>query len=157
MDTAGEVGDVHNNRKYGFTSGIRIGRNLSCKLWDIDGIQQAGQGTRPTLFSAEWEMFVTAEQKVLQAVAMQLMNGDLVTLDEDGQKLRVKRVGSGRLRMVQFKLNGRVFEAIEQNREKPSRWGKLAREKHQVVQFRDVVTHKYVAVAVDGEITEYGR
>jgi hypothetical protein len=101
-------------------------------------------------------MFVTAEQKVLQLVAMQLMNGEEVTLD-DGQKLRVKRVGSGRLRTVQFKLNGRMFEAIEQNRMKPSRWGQLAREKHQVVQFRDVLTHKYVAVAVDGEITEYGR
>jgi len=69
-------------------------------------------------------MFVTAEQKVLQAVAMQLMNGDLGTLGEDGQKLRVKRVGSGRLRMVQFKLNGRVFEAIEQNREKAEPMGK---------------------------------
>jgi hypothetical protein len=102
-------------------------------------------------------MFVTAEQKVLQSVAMQLMNGDVVALDEDGQKLQVKRVGSGRLRMVQFKLNRRMFEAIEQNRMKPSRWGQLAREKHQVVQFRDVATHKYVAVAVDGEITEYGR
>jgi hypothetical protein len=101
-------------------------------------------------------MFVTAEQKVLQSVAMQLMNEEEeVALDD--QKLRVKRVGSGRLRMVQFKLNGRMFEAIEQNREKPSRWGKLARERHQVVQFRDVLTHKYVAVAVDGEITEYGR
>jgi hypothetical protein len=102
-------------------------------------------------------MVVTAEQKVLQSVAMQLMNGEAVTLDEENQKLRVKRVGSGRLRMVQFKLNGRVFEAIEQNRLKPSRWGQLAREKHQVVQFRDVATHKYVAAAVDGEITEYGR
>jgi hypothetical protein len=101
-------------------------------------------------------MFITEEQKVLQAVALQLMNGDEVVLD-DGQKLRVKRVGSGRLRMVEFRLGGRVFEAIEQNREKPSRWGKLAREKHQVVQFRDVATHKYVAVAVDGEITAYGR
>jgi hypothetical protein len=100
-------------------------------------------------------MFVTAEQKVLQSVAMQLMNGEEVALDE--QKLRVKRVGSGRLRMVQFKLNGRILEAIEQNRMKPSRWGQLARERHQVVQFRDVETHKYVAVAVDGEITEYGR
>jgi hypothetical protein len=100
-------------------------------------------------------MFVTEEQKVLQAVAMQLMNGEEVVLE--GQKLRVRRVGSGRLRMVQFQLNGRVFEAIEQNRMKPSRWGQLAREKHQVVQFRDVLTHKYVAVAVDGEITEYGR
>jgi hypothetical protein len=102
-------------------------------------------------------MFVTAGQKVLQSVAMQLMNGEEVALDEDDQKLRVKHVGSGRLRTVQFKLNGREFEAIEQNRMKPSRWGKLAREKHQVVQFRDVVTHKYVAVAVDGKITEYGR
>src|SRR5690242_20644157 len=102
-------------------------------------------------------MFMTAEQKVLQSVAMQLMNEDVVELDEGDQKLRVKRVGSGRLRMVEFKLNGRLFEAIEQNRMKPSRWGKLAREKHQVVQFRDVVTRKYVAVAVDGEITEYGR
>jgi len=102
-------------------------------------------------------MFMTAEQKVLQSVAMQLMNEDVVALDEDDQKLRVKRVGSGRLRMVEFKLNGRLFEAIEQNRMKPSRWGKLAREKHQVVQFRDVVTRKYVAVTVDGEITEYGR
>ncbi len=102
-------------------------------------------------------MFVTAEQQVLQSVAMQLMNGDVVALDEDGQKLRVKRVGSGRLRMVEFKLNGRVFEAMEQNPEKPSRWGQFAREKHQVVQFRDVASHKYVAVAVDGEITEYGR
>src|SRR5271154_365326 len=102
-------------------------------------------------------MLVTAEQKVLEAVAMQLMNGEEVGLDEGGQKLRVKRVGSGRLRMVEFRLNGRMFEAIEQNREKPSRWGQLAREKHQVVQFRDVATHKYVAVAVDGKITEYGR
>jgi hypothetical protein len=101
-------------------------------------------------------MFIAEEQKVLQSVALQLMTGDEVVVD-DGQKLRVKRVGSGRLRMVEFRLNGRVFEAIEQNREKPSRWGKLAREKHQVVQFRDVAMHKYVAVAVDGEITEYGR
>ena len=100
-------------------------------------------------------MFVTAEQKVLQSVAMQMMNAEEVALDE--QKLRVKRVGSGRLRMVQFKLNDRMLEAIEQNRMKPSRWGQLACERHQVVQFRDVETHRYVAVAVDGEITEYGR
>jgi hypothetical protein len=100
-------------------------------------------------------MFTTDTQKVLQSVAMQLMNGDEVLLED--QKLRVKRVGGGRLRNVQFKLNGRMFEAIEQNRMKPSRWGQLAREKHQVVQFRDVETHKYVAVAVDGEITEYGQ
>jgi hypothetical protein len=91
----------------------------------------------------------------LGSVAAQLMNGDVVLIED--QKIPVRRVGSGRLRMVQFKMKGRAFEAIEQNRDKPSRWGKLAREKHQVVQFRDVVTRRYVAVAVDGKVTEYGK
>jgi hypothetical protein len=94
-------------------------------------------------------------EKILGSVAAQLMNGEEVLLEK--QKTPVRRIGSGRLRMVQFELNGRVFEAIEQNREKPSRWGKLAREKHQVVQFRDMKTHKYVAVSVDGEVQEYGK
>lgn len=98
---------------------------------------------------------MTEVEKDLGLVAAQLMSGEEVILGD--QKLRVKRVGSGRLRMVQFQWNGRAFEAIEQNPEKPSRWGKLAREKHQVVQFRDVETHKYAAVAVDGEVREYGK
>jgi len=99
-------------------------------------------------------MFMTDEQKILQSVAAQLMNGTEVVVGD--QKLKIRRVGGDRLRMVQFQMSGREFEAIEQNRKKPSRWGQLAREKHQVVQFRDVMTKKYVAVAVDGEIMEYG-
>jgi hypothetical protein len=92
-------------------------------------------------------------EKVLGSVAVQLKNGEEVLLED--QKIRVRRVGSGRLRMVQFRMNGRVLEAIEQNPEKPSRWGKLAREKHQVVQFRDLEMRRYVAVSVDGEVREY--
>jgi len=103
----------------------------------------------------KWEMALTDVEKVLGSVAAQLMNGEVVVLED--QKIRVKRVGSGQLRMVQFKFNGRVMEAIEQNPEKPSRWGQLAREKHQVVQFRDLEAHKYVAVSVDGEVQEYGK
>ena len=102
---------------------------------------------------------------VLRSVAAQLMNGvEVLLVSGSGgdqkvgdQKIKVRRVGSGRLRVVRFMVGGREFEAIEQNREKPSRWGKLAREGHQVVQFRDVVTKKYVAVVVDGEVMEYGR
>jgi len=101
------------------------------------------------------DMAFTDVEKTLASVAAQLMNGEEVILA--GQKIRVQRVGHGRLRMAQFNCNGRVFEAIEQNREKPSRWGQLAREKHQVVQFRDVETHKYVAVSVDGAVHEYGK
>jgi hypothetical protein len=103
----------------------------------------------------KWEIGVNESEKVLSSVAEQLINGEEVVVED--QKIKVRRVGSGRLRMVQFRMNGRVLDAIEQNREKPSRWGKLAREKHRVVQFRDVETNKYVAVSVNGEVREYGK
>ena len=93
-------------------------------------------------------------EKILVSVAAQLMNGEQVAVGD--QKIRVQRVGRGRFRMVQFKLNGRTMEAIEQNPDKPSHWGKLARQKHQVVQFRDLDAHKYVAVSVDGNVKRYG-
>jgi hypothetical protein len=93
--------------------------------------------------------------KMLGSVAAQLMNGEEVLVED--QRIPVRRVGSGRLRMVAFRMNRRMWEAIEQNPDKPSRWGKLAREKHQVVQFRDVEAHKYVAVSVDGAVREYGK
>jgi hypothetical protein len=97
---------------------------------------------------------------LLRSVAAQLMNGPEVVIKtgtEPEQKLRVTRIGNGRLRTVQVRINGRDLQAIEQNRTKPSRWGELARKGHQVVQFQDVLTRKYVAVVVDGEVTEYGR
>lgn len=97
----------------------------------------------------------SALENALGSVASQLMNGEEVVVE--GQSIRVRRVGRGRFRMVQFRLNGRTFEAIEQNREKSSRWGQLAREKHQVVQFRDMQTHKYVAVSVDGNAQQYSQ
>jgi hypothetical protein len=103
----------------------------------------------------KWEIGVNESETILSSVATQLINGEEVVVED--QKIKVRRVGSGRLRMVQFRMNGRVLDAIEQNREKPSRWGKLAREKHQVVQFRDAETNKYVAVSVDGEVREYGK
>lgn len=94
-------------------------------------------------------------EKIFGSVAAQLMNDEEVLIG--GQKIRVRRIGRGRLRAAQFELNGRRLEAVEQNRDKPSRWGKLAREKHQVVQFRDVELGKYVAVSVDGEVMRYGE
>jgi hypothetical protein len=96
---------------------------------------------------------------LLRSVAAQLMNGLEVVIksgNEPEQRLRVTRVGSGRLRTVRIRINGREMQAIEQNRNKPSHWGQLARNGHQVVQLQDVVTRKYVAVVVDGEVTEYG-
>ncbi len=78
-------------------------------------------------------------------------------VEVEGRAFRVTRAGSQRLRTVRFLMGGKEYQAIEQNPEKPSQWGKLAREGHRVVQFRDLVTQKYVAVAVDGKIREYSR
>ena len=91
----------------------------------------------------------------LKLVAEQLMSADEVVVE--GRKVRVTRTGQGRLRTARFVLGGEEFQAIEQNPEKPSRWGKLAREGHRVVQFRNLRTQKYAAVAVDGDVREYGR
>ena len=91
---------------------------------------------------------------VLSSVAAQLMTGDEV--EAEGQRLPVRRTSSRRLRTVTFTVGGRQVAAIEQNPDKPSRWGQLARSGHQVVQFKDVASNRFVAVAVDGEAKEYG-
>ncbi|MGO8794673.1 MAG: hypothetical protein ACLQLC_07610 [Candidatus Sulfotelmatobacter sp.] len=98
---------------------------------------------------------MSERKEIFAAVAVQMMSGDEVVVGE--QKIRVRRVGRGRLRMAPFKIDGRGYEAIEQNPEKPSAWGKLAREGHAVVQFRDLEAHKYVAAVVDGVVREYGE
>lgn len=95
------------------------------------------------------------DNALLQSVAKQLLNS--TKIDLDGKISRVTRTSSQRLRTATFEMDGRQFQAIEQNATKPSRWGQLAREGHQVVQFKDVQTNRFVAVSVDGEITEYKR
>ena len=95
------------------------------------------------------------DNNVLQSVAKQLLNTTEINLD--GKISRVTRTSSQRLRTAQFEMDGRHYQAIEQNATKPSRWGQLAREGHQVIQFKDVQTNRFVAVSVDGEITEYKR
>ena len=77
-------------------------------------------------------------------------------VDVEGKSWPVMRTGTRRLRTIRFEIGGKGYQAIEQNAEKPSRWGQLAREGHKVVQFREVGSGKYVAVAVDGKVTEYG-
>jgi len=95
------------------------------------------------------------DHETMKSVAEQLMTGSEVVVE--GRASRVTRTGSRRFRTVRFVVGGTEYQAIEQNPEKPSRWGKLAREGHRVVQFRDLGTQKYVAVAVDGKVREYGR
>ena len=83
------------------------------------------------------------------------MGGTEVSVE--GRTFRVSRTGSQRLRTVRFLMSGREYQAIEQNPEKASRWGTLAREGRRVVQVRDLAVKKYVAAVVDGKVTEYSR
>jgi len=93
--------------------------------------------------------------ELLRSVAQRLMSWEETGTKED--RLHVSRTGRQRLRTASFTMNGHEYQAIEQNATKPSRWGQLAREGRQVVQFKDAKTNRYVAVAVDGEIIEYGQ
>ncbi len=95
------------------------------------------------------------DHAVLKSVAEQMMTSGEVSTE--GKSVRVTRTGARRFRTVRFVMGGKEYQAIEQNPEKPSRWGKLAREGHRVVQVRDLETQKYVAAVVDGKVTEYGR
>jgi hypothetical protein len=94
------------------------------------------------------------DTSLLSSVARQMMTGDEVEIE--GKRLRVGRTSRQGLRTVTFSMGGREYAAVEQNPDKPSRWGQLARDGHQVVQFKDVKTNKFVAVAADGEAKEYG-
>ena len=88
------------------------------------------------------------------SIAQQMMSSN--TVDVDGNQVAIRRTSRNRLRTLAFTMDGREYQAIEQNAEKPSRWGQLAPDGHQVVQFKDVETSKSVAVAVDGEVTVHG-
>jgi len=94
------------------------------------------------------------DTSLLSSIAKQMMTGDEVEVE--GERLPVRRTSRQCLRCLDFMMGGCEYAAIEQNPEKPSRWGQLAREGHQVVQFKDVKTNRFVAVAVDGEAKEYG-
>jgi len=90
---------------------------------------------------------------ILQSVATQMMAADTVQLN--GQTLPVRRTSANRLRTLTFTVDGHDYTAIEQNPDKPSRWGQLARSGHSVVQFKDDASNRFVAVAVDGKVKQY--
>jgi hypothetical protein len=96
------------------------------------------------------------DKDLFSSIAEQLMSASK-TVSVDGRVLAVQQTGRQKLRCVRFPADGVEYEAIEQNAAKPSRWGQLAREGHRVVQFRDVLSDRYVGVSVDGRVTIYGR
>jgi hypothetical protein len=93
------------------------------------------------------------DEQQLSLIAKRMMSGS--TVEVNGKRIPVRRTSANRFRTVGFEIDGREYQAIEQNPEKPSRWGQLAKKGHQVVQFKDVETNKFVAVAVDEKVRVY--
>lgn len=94
------------------------------------------------------------DAEILKSIALQLMTKSFVTVESNSAAVR--RTSTQRLKTASFTIEGHEYQAIEQNPDKPSRWGQLARSGHQVVQFKDAEHNKFVAVVVDGRVTFYG-
>ena len=94
------------------------------------------------------------DAELLKLIASQLMGNTSVSVE--GQSVPIRRTSRQHLKTAAFTIAGHEYQAIEQNPEKPSRWGRLARSGHRVVQFKDTQTSKFVAVVVDAEVTFYG-
>jgi hypothetical protein len=94
------------------------------------------------------------EAETLKSIARQLMTSTAVSID--GKSIPVRPTSRQHLRTAAFTVGGHEYQAIEQNPEKPSRWGQLARSGRQVVQFKDAENNRFVAVVVDGKVTFYG-
>jgi len=94
------------------------------------------------------------DEELLKSIAAQLMINTSVNVE--GKSIPVRRTSRQRLKTIAFRAGGHEYQAIEQNAEKPSRWGQLARDGHRVVQFKHAEQNKFVAVVVDGEVTFYG-
>jgi hypothetical protein len=91
--------------------------------------------------------------EVLVDVWRQVMAEGHETVEVAGERVRTGRTRARGLRTVAFRAEGVSLEGIEQNPEKDSRWGKLAREGHRIMQFS--TGHRYVANVCDGVLTRY--
>jgi hypothetical protein len=94
--------------------------------------------------------------EVFRSVAQQVFAGAQEVETPEG-RARVSRTPSKGLRRVEFTVEGHPVVSIEQNPQTASQWAKLAREGHQVMQFRDGATGRYIANVVDDKVTMYGK
>lgn len=95
------------------------------------------------------------DSELFRSIASQLVEGPEVSVT--GQLFPVKRTSMHHLKSVIFSADGRRYMAIEQNPNKVSRWAKLAKAGHHVIQFKDVRTNRFIAVVVDGVVKEYEK
>jgi hypothetical protein len=96
------------------------------------------------------------DTQLLADIARQVFEGQKTVTTPSGTA-RVTTTSKQGLRKVEFSAGDERLVGIEQNPHTASRWARLAREGHQVMQFRDARTGAYLAVVVDGKVTLYPR
>lgn len=94
-------------------------------------------------------------EEALVAVWRQVLEENANIVELEGQRFPVQRTARKRLRQVDFSFGGQPLRGIEQNPETASRWAKLAREGHKVMQFTS--GGRYIANVVDGKVTSYQK
>jgi hypothetical protein len=73
----------------------------------------------------------------------------------NGRSFPVRMTPKKHLRQVDFYFGDEAVRGLEQNPQTSSRWAKLAREGHKVMQF--LSEGRYIANVVDGKVVLYGR
>jgi hypothetical protein len=94
----------------------------------------------------------TLEQLLVEAWRQSLVEGR-AEVEWAGHRARVGRTRSQGLRTVALAYGEHRVEGIEQNPEKASRWGELAREGKRIMQFR--YRNRYVGNVCEGVVVRY--
>ena len=94
-------------------------------------------------------------EEALISVWRRALVGGAEKIKFNGRLFPVRRTPKKRLRQVDFDLDGEAVRGLEQNPETSSRWAKLARQGHRIMQFFS--EDRYIANVVDGKVTFYGR
>lgn len=91
--------------------------------------------------------------EALVEVWRQVLAEQLPEVRLGAQNVGVTRSRNQRLRVVSFTFGEHKIDGVEQNPEKPSRWGQLAREGKRILQFSS--RSRYFANVCEGALTRY--
>ncbi len=96
---------------------------------------------------------MTLEEALVTVWRAALVDG-AASVELNGQTYPVSETPRKHLRQVDFVFEGQALRGLEQNPETGSRWAKLARAGHKVMQF--LSAGRYIANVADGKVMLYG-
>jgi len=89
----------------------------------------------------------------LISIWQQVMEEEAAEVKLESGSYRVKKTRSTHVKTLNFEYGEYLFTALEQNPEKKSRWAKMAKRGHKIMQF-NYLGHFFGNV-VDGKLTKF--